>query len=186
LIKRSPLRSLTQPENLLEFDCGNAQVNYYLWHQAIQDELHHISSTTLYLDGTHVVAYYTISTSVIEVKTSYDRLVFNRLRALPSDNNQLITLPAIEISWLGVANRWQSQQLGSKLLYDCFKKLLCLRFELNIGVIGIVVSSLPAVLEFYMRYSFKYLHYDYDSQAIFPEAYPLFISTERLKLMLAK
>jgi len=186
LIERSSLRYITSQRILRQFDCGNDQVNQYLWHQAIQDEKHHTRSTTIYLDGDRIVAYYTISTGVIDVKTGYDRLIFNRLRALPSDNNQQINLPVVEISWLGVDTRWQRQHLGAKLIYDCFDSVLKLRFDLNIGTIGIVVSSLSAALDFYKQYAFKYLHYDYDNQAMFPKTYPLFVSTESLKLMMTE
>ncbi len=182
MIRKSNISGLTDDHLLNEFDCGNNLVNNYLKTKALEDESNNIRSTTVYYDETQLVSYYTISTSIIEVKTPYDRRMFNELRSLPEDNNQSIVLPAVEISWFGVAKKYQDMHVGASMILDIFKNVIKMRHLFNLGLIGIVVGSLPDALEFYTRYNFRYLHYDYDDKQamMIPDTYPLFVDIDSI------
>ncbi|EQM54848.1 hypothetical protein N692_11160 [Lactiplantibacillus plantarum EGD-AQ4] len=92
MIRKSNISGLTDTHLVNEFDCGNILVNNYLKTKALEDESNNTRSTTVYYDEKQLVSYYTTSTSIIEVKTAYDRKIFNGLRSLPKDNNQSIAL----------------------------------------------------------------------------------------------
>lgn len=182
MIRKSNISGLTDTHLLNEFDCGNRPVNNYLKTKALEDESNNTRSTTVYYDEKQLVSYYTTSTSIIEVKTAYDRKIFNGLRSLPEDNNQSIILPAVEISWFGVAKNYQAKHIGASMILDIFRTVIKMRHVFNIGLIGIVVSSLPDALEFYTHYNFRYLHYNYDDEQamMIPETYPLFVDIDSI------
>lgn len=174
MIQKSNISDLIDNNIVNSFDCGNNLVNDYLKNNALKDESNNTRSTTIYYDDKQIVSYYTMSTSIIEVKTSYDRKIFNELHSLPEDNNQNIVLPSVEISWFGVSKKYQYNHNGGRMILDIFEKVIQMRHAFNFGLIGIVVNSLPEAIEFYTRYSFRYLHYNYDETNLMPKLYPLF------------
>lgn len=67
------------------------------------------------------------------------------------------------------------------IIYDQLRFIM-MRHLFNLGLIGIVVGSLPDALEFYTRYNFRYLHYDYDDKQtmMIPDTYPLFVDIDSI------
>lgn len=183
-MKKSNISGLTDEKFIKKFDCGNDLLNNYLYDESIHDESNNTHSTTVFYNDDKIIGYYTVSASIIVMETGYDRTNFNKEHQLPEDNNQRINLPAIELSWFAVDREFQGNYVGTAMMRQLFSDIIQVRHIFNIGLIGVCVASLPNAVEFYNRFNFEYLHYDYDNTPLYPPTYPLYLSLQKISEMM--
>lgn len=127
------------------FDCGVDEVNNWLRAQAWQAQQKNLSSTTVLVDGSGVIAgFYTIAISTVDFSLLSEGLA----KGLPKR-----LLPVMTFAWLGVDKKFQGQGLGERLLADAL--LRCQQAGELAGFIGVVVDCLSdGAKRLYQRFDF--------------------------------
>jgi len=183
LIHKINIAKIPDLEMLLKFDCGEDSVNNFLKDDALDKNRKNLFPTTVFYssEDSRIVGYYSLTSSIVEVKSAYDVSAFKELGAYDEDSTSILSYPATEIAWLGVDRSYQAQSFGASILLDAFRAVLGIKYLFNIGTVGIEVDTLPGAVEFYQRYGFSYLHMDYDNVMAMPETYPMFVAMDDLE-----
>lgn len=132
-----------------KFDCGNEEINTYLYRDAEKDLLQGLKVTKLILNEnkTEVIAYFTLVCSAIMINTG--------------ENVELS--PAVEIKLFAVNKNYQDIFYTSDKNDGIFSDYLLSETIQNIyeviekycGAIYIVLYSVPKAVKFYKRNEFK-------------------------------
>lgn len=139
---------LTKEHNRADFTCGNDILDRYLVKFATQDNRRGLSVCYVITeDGrTDVLAYYTLSSSVIERSDVPEE--YTKLAKVPYTD-----LPVFIIGRLAVHKNYQGKGLGGATLISAFRKALHVKEQ--IGCCAVVVDPKDEYAErFYERYGF--------------------------------
>ena len=125
------------------FDCGNADLNRYLQHQARQDVEKRVAAAfvLLGLEKPSVRGYYTLSSSIIPV----GELPTNLMKKMPRYGQLPVTLlgrPAIDKTTKG-------QGIGEFLLVDALRRSL--EAAQKIGAMAVIVKAKDHQAEAFYR-----------------------------------
>lgn len=164
------------------FDCGEQIVNDFIRNNAVIYENQNLMSTTIFYDTAKnmVVGYYSTASSIIEVKSYYDVRKFHNKITLPEDEPLGSAFPAIEIGWFGVDLSMQRKTIGTAMMNSLVQDMMHIRYAHNVAFSAVVVGALPGAVEFYERFSFQYLHNDFDKTGQIEETYPMFLDLNLL------
>jgi GNAT superfamily N-acetyltransferase len=133
-----------------QFDCGIPELNRYLQQQISQDAKHHIVAPFVLLDDNHIIGFYTLSASSVNVSD----LPLELIKKLP----KYPLIPVALLGRLAIDKKYQGQGLGDFLLMDALKRSL--ELSKQIGIMAIVVDAMnESVCRFYQQYGFKLLTY---------------------------
>lgn len=131
-----------------QFDCGNEELNRYLHQQISQDAKRNVASPFVLLDENHIIGFYTLSASAVNVGDLPEKLV-KKLPKYP-------LMPVVLLGRLAIDKNYQKQGLGDFLLMDALKRSL--RGSEQIATMAIVVDAINSAAEnFYRQYGFEYL-----------------------------
>ncbi|MDN6809358.1 hypothetical protein, partial [Lentilactobacillus parabuchneri] len=167
---------------LNKFDCGEQIVNDFIRNRACIYEDQNLMSTTIFYDTDKkmVVGFYSISSSIVEVKSYYDVKNFNEKVSMPEENPLGASFPAIEIGWFGVSIEMQRRTIGTSMMVTLFEDIIRSRYIHNIGFSDVIVSALPGAVEFYEQFGFRYLHKDFDQFGQIEQSYPMYLDLNYL------
>ena len=130
------------------FDCGTEILNTYLKKRAGQEQRKHFCTCYLAIDSKNSVAgFYTLSSSSVD------------LGQLPSETQKKLPrykdVPVARIGRLAVDQTFRGQGLGSALVADAIKRIICS----EIGCFAIVVDAKDeTAISFYKHLGFESLH----------------------------
>ena len=130
------------------FDCGIAELNRYLQQQISQDAKRHIAAPFVLLDDNHIIGFYTLSASSVNVSD----LPLELIKKLPKHP----LIPVALLGRLAIDKKYQGQGLGDFLLMDALKRSL--ELSKKIGIMAVVVDAInESACRFYQQYGFKIL-----------------------------
>lgn len=127
------------------FDCGYQDLNHYLRHYALKNDLLSISKTFVAVTETEQVAgYMTISTAQIAAESLPEEL----RKQLPR-----YPVPAFRIGKLAVDLQFQGSGFGSWLLTEACKKAV--EVSQSVGLFAVLVDAIDEKAKsFYVKYGF--------------------------------
>lgn len=137
------------------FDCGQPELNQFLYTQAAQASLRELSRTMVLTDSAS-------SSQII----GYHTLVYGETSAIP-EKSKLYSLsqqrlPVLTLARMAVDLRHQGQGLGEQLLLDAIKRA-AIAYEVAAPVIGLVVDAKDdGVKAFYQQYGFEVVNESVD------------------------
>ncbi|MFZ1575246.1 MAG: GNAT family N-acetyltransferase [Chromatiaceae bacterium] len=140
------LEALRHPHARSAFRCGQAKVDEWLAHQALQHRDKHLSATKVLVDQAGSIAgFYTLATAQVDFGALPPELV----RRLPRR-----ALPVTLLAWLGVQVAEQGKGLGRRLLAQA------LRDSHDAGqtfpLIAVILDCIDdRALAFYRRWDFR-------------------------------
>ena len=135
-------RKLSRTDNRTKFQSTNEQLNHFFRKNAGQNQFKHkISGTYLLTDEKDILAFVTLSPTVVERSLLMDK-------KLPRYPN----LPALLIARMAVDYRHKRQGLGERLLKET--GTLALKEATNFGCIGLITDAKEESIKFYQKYSF--------------------------------
>lgn len=142
-MKLVSISSIYSAKALLNFDCGNADLNLFFSHYAHANDRRGIGKTFVLIDKEQIVGFFTLSSAQIHFAdlSQKDKLT------LPH-----YPIPSIRISRLGVDIRFQKKGFGSLLLAEAFKKIVTA--SLSVGVYLVIVDAKEESKLFYEHYGF--------------------------------
>ncbi len=144
-----------------QFDCGHATLNAFVRHSLKPQVKKHLSVAYVLTDaaqGDRFVGFYTIAQHMVDVSA----LSALSLGSLPRK------IPCSRLVMLGVDQRHQGQQLGSKLMRHALS--LTREVARQIGSFGMYLDADPLAVRFYQRLGFTLLEGDRT-----PEPSPMFL-----------
>jgi predicted GNAT family N-acyltransferase len=131
-----------------QFDCGIEELNRYLHQQISQDAKRNIAAPFVLLDENHIIGFYTLSASAVNVGDLPEKFV-KKLPKYP-------LIPVVLLGRLAIDKNYQKQGLGDFLLMDALKRS-SLGSE-QIATMAIVVDAINSTAEnFYRQYGFEEL-----------------------------
>ena len=139
------IESLSKRHNRKGFDCGNAEVNDWLWTKARQSLAKNLSNTKVLCDsGGDIAGFYTLAVAQVNLGD----LPHPILAKLPKR-----LLPVVVLGWLGVDEAHQGTGLGDRLLADAL--LRCIDAGGTIPFVAVVVDCLNENAKaFFQRFGF--------------------------------
>jgi ribosomal protein S18 acetylase RimI-like enzyme len=149
-----------------KFQSGEVEVDDWLATKALQNQVKHLSVTKVLLDTSGAIAgYYTLATSQID----FGDLPAEEVKKLPRR-----LLPVAVLAWLGIAASQQGRGLGQRLLAQALRD--CYDASQTFAFIAVILDCInDRAKAFYKRFDFQELP---------GHPYRLFLSTERLNLMM--
>jgi len=145
---------LSEDENILNFDCGNEDLNEFFNRDAIEYSCQMLSETCFYqhkISGDVVCAF---SFSASSIKTA-DLPNARRKKVkehIPREKS-LKSYPAILIGRLGVATKFSGQGTGSQLI-EAIKNFCFVNFPRFVRYLLVDAYNEPAVIGFYQKNDF--------------------------------
>jgi GNAT superfamily N-acetyltransferase len=97
------------------FDCGQEQLNRYLWRYALQNQQAGAAQTYVGIAGETLVGYYTLTVGQVTLEEAPERLKVGLARH---------PVPIMLLARLAVDRRWQGRGVGKALLRDAMLRTL--------------------------------------------------------------
>ncbi|HBO06254.1 MULTISPECIES: GNAT family N-acetyltransferase [Bacteroides] len=155
------LIQLTEDYELKPFDCGDADLNGFLAHDAKGFHDKHIGKTFLLIDGEQIAAYFCLfNDKVSRVEASGS--AWRKMKKLFPHDKHFSSYPAVKIGRLAVSQDYRNTGIGSKLMLS-IKHMLnaedtCSTFRF------ITVDAYLSAVPFYIKNDFKLLVSDDDDK----------------------
>lgn len=137
---------LSESHKLLDFDCGNADLNTFLLHRALTNQRDGYTRTYVIADEVlRVVGYYSVCSSMIG-RNVVPRQIGGH--GAPS------AIPVVLLARLAVDKRFQGQRLGADLLRHAMQ-MAVLSAE-SVGASAMLVHAIDdEARRFYQRFNFR-------------------------------
>ncbi len=148
---------LKSDTNILPFDCGDTDLNGFLFDDA-KKYLNELLATTFILqDNNKTVAYFNYLNDKIshtDLDNNKEKFIERISSLLPVGKNKFTSYPAVKIGRLAVDNEYKGQNIGKEILN--FTKGLFVNNN-RTGCKFITVDAYKASLKFYEKNDFIYL-----------------------------
>ncbi|WP_304252424.1 GNAT family N-acetyltransferase [Parabacteroides gordonii] len=153
--ERSPkrvLRRLGEEETIKSFNCGDADLNDFLFNEAPLYAKALLAITYVYDDTESILAYFSLANDRISLSDFEKKTEFNRFRRHRFVNAKRIkSYPAVKICRLGVSENCKGEGVGSGLL-DVIKDFVTVSNK--IGCRFLTVDAYREAIPFYIRNGF--------------------------------
>ena len=151
------VRRLRKDETIKSFDCGDADLNDFIWNRAESYNKALLSVTYVFEHKASgkVIGYFSLANDKISIDDFNNNTEFNRFRRHRFANEKRIkSYPAVKICRLGIDNDFHGYGVGTKLLNfikSYYKK------GNNAGCRFLTVDAYYGAVTFYERNSFHQL-----------------------------
>jgi GNAT superfamily N-acetyltransferase len=146
--------ALSKEQLITDFDCGNADLNEFFNHDAIQYKSQMLSETYFFrhkISGKVVCAYSFSASSIKTADLPGSRR--KKVKEFVPREKTLKSYPGILIGRLGVATEFNGQGAGSQLIKEI--KHFCLdQFQYFVRYLLVDAYNAPAVVKFYQNNDF--------------------------------
>jgi len=140
--------------NISDFDCGNADLNEFFNHDALEYKRQMLSQTCFFRLKSNGAVVCAFSFSASSIKTA--DLPSSRRRKVKEHiprEKSLKSYPAILIGRLGVATEFSGMGTGSQLI-DAIKNFCLIKFSNFVRFLLVDAYNEPAILGFYQKNDF--------------------------------
>lgn len=146
------LRKLKEQETIKSFNCGDADLNDFLFNEAPLYNNELLAVTYVYEDSDDILAYFSLANDRISVADFENKTGFNRFRRHRFINKKrLKSYPAAKICRLGVSEECKGSGIGSGLL-NFIKKIFLTTNKT--GCRFLTVDAYREAIPFYIRNGF--------------------------------
>lgn len=148
---------LSQDYAIKPFDCGDNDLNDFLFNDAKKYQKELLAVTYILESDTETVAFFSLLNDKItfEVEAKKNKSFWNRFnRNIPNSKRTSKGYPAMKIGRLAVSNTYKGKEIGT-LIIDYLKGLFI--DNNRTGCKFIALDAYKASLKFYEKNDFKYL-----------------------------
>ena len=156
LFKEFKLIRLNSETDILPFDCGNTDLNGFLFDDAKNYANELLATTFIIQSETETVAYFNyLNDKISHTEIGNKDTFLNRISSLlPSGKDGYTSYPAMKIGRLAVSENFKGKGYGRDILN--FTKVLFVDNN-RTGCKFITVDAYRESLDFYVKNGFKYL-----------------------------
>lgn len=156
LFKKFKLIRLNSDTNILPFDCGNIDLNGFLFDDAKNYTTQLLATTFIIQSDTETVAYFNYLNDKISHTEigNKDKFIDRISSLLPNGKNGFTSYPAVKVGRLAVSENFKGHGYGRDILN--FTKALFVDNN-RTGCKFITVDAYSESLKFYEKNGFKYL-----------------------------
>jgi hypothetical protein len=145
---------LSEEQNISDFDCGNADLNDFFNHEALDYSRQMLSRTYFFRHKISRAVVCAFSFSASSIKTAdLPGSRRKKVKELVPREKSLKSYPGILIGRLGVATEFNGQGAGTQLL-DIIKGICLIRFPDFVRYLLVDAYNEPAVTGFYLKNKF--------------------------------
>jgi ribosomal protein S18 acetylase RimI-like enzyme len=160
----NPPKRLTQEYFIKPFDCGNPDLNSFLFNDAKYNLRYLLSVTYLIENEDKTIAYFNVANDLLRINVDSNREFKNILRKRVKDEHHFIyklfeyrAFPAVKIGRLAVDSNFQCKGIGSQLINAITYSFI------NNNKTGCVFITVEAIndektIHFYRKNGFDFLH----------------------------
>ncbi len=105
------------------FDCGDAELNGFFYHDAADFSREMLANTFVIEDGSATVAYFSLLNDKISSEMA-DRNLWRKLRKSFSHRKHLGSYPAVKIGRLAVSEAYMGQGIGTEIIFAIKQMLI--------------------------------------------------------------
>lgn len=146
---------LNKDTKILDFDCGDQDLNEFLFEDA-KLYLESLLAVTYILEdrvNSKTVAYYCLLNDKIELDPD-EKSKWNKLNRTIPNSKRYHAYPAVKIGRLGVSKEYTHQHIGENLILQI--KILFARMNVS-GCRFLTVDAYKEAIPFYKKCGFKFL-----------------------------
>jgi hypothetical protein len=148
------MRTLSEKELIADFDCGDADLNDFFNHDALNYKRQMLSRTVFFRHNVSGATVCAVSFSASSIKTAdLPGSRRKKVKELVPREKSLKSYPAILIGRLGVATEFAGQNAGSQAL-DIIKEFCNVNFPDFVRFILVDAYNNPNVIKFYQKNMF--------------------------------
>ncbi|MCX8506673.1 MAG: GNAT family N-acetyltransferase [Alphaproteobacteria bacterium] len=125
-MQQMQVAKLASTHNVLEFDCGNAELNQFLHKYAYSNQQSGFSVSYVLAHDNQVLGYYSLAAGSIEPDQANQRTAKGAAKH---------PIPVMVLARLAIDSRWQNQKLGQYLLRDALLRIDRLADEFGIRAV---------------------------------------------------
>ena len=158
LLKDCNLELLSKPPEVESFDCGNADLNEFLFEEATLYDSELLGKTYLFrptANPSDIVCFLTVSSDGFKVGHSTNRIRRKINKNIPWIKQRKV-YPAVKIGRLGVNLRYQGLGVGSRLMYF-IKSWVIANMKIASRFLVVDAYNEPGVLSYYSKNGFEFL-----------------------------
>lgn len=145
---------LTEETEIKSFDCGDADLNDFILHDAKAFLSKKIANTFLITERDKIVAYFSLLNDKVS-KTDAANNTWRKLRSNFPHEKHFCSYPAIKLGRFAVSIDFRSQGLGSKIMD--YLKLLLFKASSYSAFRFLTVDAYLSAIPFYEKNGFKTL-----------------------------
>ena len=145
------LQRLTQDYIFKDFDCGNEDLNDFLFNDSKRYMKSRLAVTYIIESEDTTIGYFSLSNDKLTIR-EVDKSSWRRIKQLFSHSKHRCDYPAVKVGRLAVDKRYQGKDIGSDIL-NFIKSMFV--YENRTGCVFVTVDALRESLPFYMKNRFK-------------------------------
>lgn len=145
---------LTEETEIKSFDCGDADLNDFIMHDAKEFFSKKIANTFLVVDGDNIVAYFSLLNDKVS-KADAANNTWRKLRSNFPHEKHFCSYPAIKLGRFAVSVDYRCHGLGSNIMD--YLKLLLFKASSYSAFRFLTVDAYISAIPFYEKNGFKTL-----------------------------
>ena len=142
---------LTSDYEIGKFDCGNSDLNDFLFHDSKDYQQKLLSVTYVIESGQEIAGYFSVLNDKISIEES-DKATWRKVKSIFRHSKHRFDYPAVKVGKLAVDLKYQRLDLGSNIL-DFVKMMF--RNNNRTGCAFVTVDALNEAIPFYLKNNFK-------------------------------
>jgi hypothetical protein len=145
---------LTSETEIKPFDCGNSDLNDFLFEDSKPFLYELLAVTYLYEYGDKTVCFFSVSNDKISHDEAFSKQTWNVFRSMFPDGKRIRGYPAVKVGRLGVDKEYKAMKFGTGLL-DAIK--ISFLNSNKTGCRFITVDAYNEITNFYEKNGFRFL-----------------------------
>jgi GNAT superfamily N-acetyltransferase len=149
--------SLHGVDELNGFDCGDDEINEFLFEDAVNFQIEKITNTYLFKEGNTIVAFFSISNDCLN-DIGYGNNIWNKFHRktkLPNEK-RIRQYPSVKITRLGINKNFQGKGLSHQLL-DFIKGWTFMEHKPACRLLILDAYNQPKQITLYQKNDFNFL-----------------------------
>jgi hypothetical protein len=144
---------LTVKYEIIDFDCGDTDLNDFIKNDALQYQSQLLTKTYLFSEKEEVIAFFSVSNDSLK---DNDFEKWNNLSRKVPNRKRRKDYPAVKIGRLGVNSKFKGKQLGTQILFF-IKNWFTTENKTGCRFVLVDAYNSPEVIKFYEKNDFTLL-----------------------------
>lgn len=156
MIENFTLSRLDSTCTINSFDCGNEDLNNFLFNDALDHTSQLLAVTYIFQNRSETIAYFSVLNDSIRQGDTTKSKLRKVLKKLPHAKRGYKSHPAVKVGRFAVTNEYQSHKIGSEIM-DYIKGYFLDNNKTGCRFIIVDADNNPRTIKFYLSNGFDFL-----------------------------